>query len=284
MDAELKYCVDQFDVANFAVWARRIESIFVAKNLDKCLSIEADETKKKFRQGHIARFGNKTVVCHHCGKLGRKKRNCRNLTLKKSSFKEEATVPFVVGEGEVKKFIVDSGDTSHICSQREWFEELKPSPGTVSCAAKSSFLEVTGKGLTRGRLKNIQEIVLTNVLFIPGLNGNLISVKQIQKAEYSVLFKDNKAIVKRKNKTFVLCELNSKEQYISDFIPTVSNIFVVETEEAELLHRRLRHSGNHALRKLGLPSDSFCENCVLAKQSTEPIGKGTAEGKVPLCE
>ncbi|GBM51787.1 hypothetical protein AVEN_109830-1 [Araneus ventricosus] len=46
MDAELKYCVDQFDGANFAVWAKRIESIFVAKDLDKFLSSEADETKK----------------------------------------------------------------------------------------------------------------------------------------------------------------------------------------------------------------------------------------------
>ncbi|GBN73079.1 hypothetical protein AVEN_24694-1 [Araneus ventricosus] len=46
MDAELKFCVDQFDGANFAVWARRIESTFVAKNLDKFLSKEADETKE----------------------------------------------------------------------------------------------------------------------------------------------------------------------------------------------------------------------------------------------
>ncbi|GBO01452.1 Copia protein [Araneus ventricosus] len=214
------------------------------------------------KKGHIARFCDRTVVCHHCGKLGHKKRNC-----KKPPFKEEASaVSFVVGE-EVKKFIVDSGATSHMCSQREWFEELKPSSGTVSCADKSSRLEGAGTGVIRGRLKNGQEIVLTNVLFIPELNGNLISVKQIQKAGYSVLFKDNKAIVKGKNKTFVLCELNSKGQYVSDLIPTVSNTFVAETEEAELGHRRLGHSGNHALRKLVLPtSDSFCENCVLAKQ------------------
>ncbi|GBM03164.1 hypothetical protein AVEN_70586-1 [Araneus ventricosus] len=140
-----------------------------------------------------------------------------------------------------------------MCSQREWFEVLKPSSGTVSCAAKSSLLEV--------------------------------AAKQIQKAGYSVLFKDNKAIVKGKNKTFVLCELNSKRQYISDFIPTVLNTFVAEKEEAKLWHRRLGHSGNHALRKLELPtSDSFCENCVLAKQSAEPIGKGTAERKILLCE
>ncbi|GBN15091.1 hypothetical protein AVEN_19957-1 [Araneus ventricosus] len=46
MDAELKYCVDQFDGANFDVWTRRIESIFVAKYLDKFLSKEADETKE----------------------------------------------------------------------------------------------------------------------------------------------------------------------------------------------------------------------------------------------
>ncbi|GBO39544.1 hypothetical protein AVEN_6681-1, partial [Araneus ventricosus] len=70
-------------------------------------------------------------------------------------------------------------------------------------------------------------------------------------------------------------ELNSKGQYFIDFIPTVSNTVVAGTEEAELRHRRLGISGNHALRKLGLPtSDSFCENCVLAKQSAEPIGKG----------
>ncbi|GBO22471.1 Retrovirus-related Pol polyprotein from transposon TNT 1-94 [Araneus ventricosus] len=121
------------------------------------------------------------LVCHHCGKLGHKKRSCRNLTRKKPPFKEEeaAAISFVVGEGEVKKFIVDSDATSHMCCQREWFEELKPSSGTVSCAAKSSLLEVAG------------------------------------------------------------------------------------------------HSGNHALRKLGLPTSySFCENCVLANQSAEPIGKG----------
>ncbi|GBN94164.1 Copia protein [Araneus ventricosus] len=197
------------------------------------------------KKGHIARFCDKTVVCHHCRKLGHKKRNCRYLTRKKPPFKEEeaAVISFVVGGGEVKKFIVDSGATSHMCSQREWFEELKPSSGAVSCAAKSSLLEV--------------------------------SVKQIQKTGYSVLFKDNKAIVKGKNKTFVLCELNSKGQYVSDFIPTVSNTFLAESEEAELWHRRSGHSGNHALRKLGLPtSDSFCENCVLSKQSAEPIGKG----------
>ncbi|GBN66128.1 Copia protein [Araneus ventricosus] len=447
MDAKLKYYVDQFDGANFAVWGRRIESIFVAKNLDKFLSKEADETKvnevsackkayalmlsflsdkvllslsdenncarifqklkstylkdgavnqilirkrlamlkkkkevsvqehlndvnglvnqlkscgvkisdmdiivyilmslppeydsmksaiekqpsehvslqfvvsrlldaeallkdrwvsetkaprsessndvafstnlfrrtvvcfKCNKKGHIARFCDKTVVCHDYGKLGHKKRNCRNLTRKKPSFKEEAAaVSFVVDGGEVKNFIIDSGATSHMCSQREWFEELKPSSGTVSCAAKSSPLEVAGTGVIRGRLKNGQEFVLKNVLFIPELNGNLISVKQIQKAGYSVLFRDNKAIVKGKNKTFVLCELNSKGQYVSDFIPTVSNTFVAETEEAEFWHRRLGHSGNHALRKLGLStSDSFCENCVLAKQSAEPIGKG----------
>ncbi|GBL99179.1 hypothetical protein AVEN_140650-1 [Araneus ventricosus] len=46
MDTELKYCVDQFDGSNFAAWARRIESIFVEKNVDKFLSKEADETKE----------------------------------------------------------------------------------------------------------------------------------------------------------------------------------------------------------------------------------------------
>ncbi|GBL72612.1 hypothetical protein AVEN_127873-1 [Araneus ventricosus] len=112
---------------------------------------------------------------------------------------------------------MDSGATSHMCSLREWFEELKSYSRTVSCAAKSNFLEVVGIGVIRGRLKNGQEIVLTNVLFIPEHNGNPISVKTIKKAGYSVLFKDNKAIVKGKNKTFVLCELTRDNKLMTSF-------------------------------------------------------------------
>ncbi|GBN33199.1 hypothetical protein AVEN_267593-1 [Araneus ventricosus] len=241
----------EYDSTKSAIENQPSEHASLQFVVSRLLDAEALLKDRRYnKKGHIARFCDKTVVCHHCGKLSHKKQNCRNLTRKKPPFKEEeaAAVSFVVGEGEVKKFIVDSGTTSHMCCQREWFEELKPSYGTVSCAAKSSLLEVAGIGVICGRLKNGQEIVLTN---------------------------DNKAIVKGKNKTFVLCELNSKGQYDSDFIPTISNTFVAETEEAELGHRQLGHSGNHALRKIGLPtSDSFCESCVLAKQSAEPIGKG----------
>ncbi|GBM54665.1 Copia protein [Araneus ventricosus] len=403
MDAELKYCVDQFEGANFAVWARRIESIFVAKNLDKFLSKEADETKENkvsaskkayalmlsFISGNVLvslsdentcasnfqklrstylRDGavNQILIRKRLSMLKKKEvstqehlnqvnglvnqlKSCgmkisdmdiivyilMSLPPEYDSTKsaienqpsEHVSLQFAVSrlldaEALLKDWRVSetkaprselSNDIAFSTNQRtlvcfkcskkrhiarfcdktvvchhcvklghkkrncRYLTQLKPSSGTVSCASKSSLLEVAGTDVIRGRLKNGQEIVLTNVLFISELNGNLISIKQIQKVGYSVLFKDNKAIVKGKSKTFVLCELNSKGQYVSDFIPTVWNIFVAETEEAELWHRRLGHSGNHALRKFGLPtSDSFYENCVLAKQSAEPIGKGNS--------
>lgn len=228
------------------------------------------------KTGHIAKFCRMSAVCYQCGKKGHLKRNCRSHVVKNSKSKEEAAaVTFVAGEAEVKKFIVDSGATAHMCSKSEWFEELKPSSGTVSCASKSSQLEVTGVGTIRAMLDNEHEILLTNVLYVPELNGNLISVKQIQKAGYTLTFKNDVAVVENRSTSFVLCRLNPRGQYTCDLTPVLSNSFLAQKEEAELWHRRLGHSGNHVMKKLGLPtSDSFCENCVLAKQTSNPVGKG----------
>ncbi|GBN14384.1 hypothetical protein AVEN_72219-1 [Araneus ventricosus] len=62
MDAELKYCVDQFDEANFAVSVRRIESIFVAKNLDKFLNATRTVAAKMSASGESGRGGYGAAV------------------------------------------------------------------------------------------------------------------------------------------------------------------------------------------------------------------------------
>lgn len=243
---------------------------------DAAFSTRINKTCYKcHKKGHISKFCKTSVTCHRCGKSGHLKRNCWLSCKTNQSREETAAITFVVGEPEFRKFVVDSGASAHMCSQRNWFEELKPSSGTVSCADKSSQLEVSGIGTVRGTLENKQEIILKDVLYIPELNGNLMSVKQIQNAGFSVTFKNDEAVVKKGSTNFVLCKLSSKGQYICDLLPIVSNSLLAETGEAELWHRRLGHSGNHALKKLGLPTtDSFCENCVLSKQPSDPFGKG----------
>lgn len=44
-DDNTKYCVEPFSGKNFALFKRRVEAVFAAKELEKYLEAEADETK-----------------------------------------------------------------------------------------------------------------------------------------------------------------------------------------------------------------------------------------------
>ncbi|GBO20957.1 hypothetical protein AVEN_92786-1 [Araneus ventricosus] len=64
--------------------------------------------------------------------------------MKPLSKEEEASGVSFVGEGELKKFICGFAGRvlPYLLSKRDGLRELKPSSGTVSCAAKSNLLRV----------------------------------------------------------------------------------------------------------------------------------------------
>ncbi|GBM65136.1 hypothetical protein AVEN_185778-1 [Araneus ventricosus] len=105
----------------------------------------------------------------------------------KSYYKESAAVTFMVSE-PVENFILDSGASTHICNKGEWFEEIEPFSGTVACASKNDIIKVEDIGSVP-RTLNGRKIILTDVLYVPELNGQLISVKNIQKTSYVVILR-----------------------------------------------------------------------------------------------
>ncbi|GBM12356.1 hypothetical protein AVEN_142983-1 [Araneus ventricosus] len=123
-----------------------------------------------------------------------------------------------------------------MCNKGEWFEEIKPFSGTVACASKKDVLKVEGIGTVPGTL-NGRKIILTNVLYVPELNGHLISVKNIQKTGYSVIFKNNVAVIEKSSEKFEFARLNKKGQYASQFEPIKASTYFVN-HSAELWHRR----------------------------------------------
>lgn len=71
-----------------------------------------------------------------------------------------------------------------------------------------------------------------------------------------------------------MAKLNEKGYYISEFTTNKSAAHVVEHDaDTDLWHRRLRHSSNKILIEISLPaSHTFCEECVIVKQSSELKG------------
>ncbi|KFM77017.1 Copia protein, partial [Stegodyphus mimosarum] len=348
-DENTKYCVEPFNGKNFSLFKRHVEAVFPAKELDKYLDVEADETKvaeikdakkayallltlldddilatmssessayeiwsslknkylkvreiltilnssvsgssnnvafsadkrniichKCKSKGHIAKFCKRKLVCFGCGRPGHYKKDCK--FKHKPDYKESAAVTFMVGE-PVGNFIQDSGASTHMCNKGERFEEIKPFSGTVACASKNDVLKVEGIGTVSGTL-NGKEILLKDVLYVPELNGQLISVKNIQKAGYSVIFKNDVAVIENRNEKFEFAKLNEKGQYVSQFEPVKASTYIAN-HNAELWHRRMGHSSDKILKEMGLPvsesPSSFCEECVIAKHSNTPMNKG----------
>ncbi|KAF4138067.1 hypothetical protein GN958_ATG12676 [Phytophthora infestans] len=79
-------------------------------------------------------------------------------------------------------WIIDSGCSQHICFTRSMFDNLRLCGGTVT-VANNETAPIQGVGTVTIHVKDsenkLQKLELTNVLFLPGLRKNLISVTQL---------------------------------------------------------------------------------------------------------
>eukprot|EP00253_Pinus_taeda_P027262 PITA_27262 len=125
----------------------------------------------------------------------------------------------------------------------------------------------------------VTSIQATNVLHVPGLGMNLISVSQLQDKGYDVYFIRKKVYVKhpgwkRKKKIGVRSNKLYRLQLESPMALIGSN-YNGEKERNELWHRRMGHLHDGELRMLrdtvtGVPvlskeHNDFCKGCVLGK-------------------
>ena len=86
---------------------------------------------------------------------------------------------------------IDSGASVHVISDIGLFrqESVKPSSGYVECADGSrARIEAAGT-------VSIKTLILNNVLFVPSLKCNLISVPQLDQDGYTVVFGNQKCII-----------------------------------------------------------------------------------------
>ena len=169
---------------------------------------------------------NSQVRCYHCGKAGHIRRNCEELKRKegldngrRNRFKEnanilqktkskrnngssdsDADIGFVVvshalsseSDNDEKKWIIDSGATCHMCNDESMFVELQYVKDAQEIQVGDGYkVRAHGKGniklkveVSEGMNKNC---MLYDVLYVPDLSFNLVSVAKAVKAGMSVL-------------------------------------------------------------------------------------------------
>lgn len=193
------------------------QSAFFAKTSDKKgASSKSTKGKSSPRPGN----GKK---CAHCKKNGHVKDECRKLKAEQAAAAtgkdtrekgagDLAAKTVVVRDGDETirlyvadalssqrdtqtRWIVDSGASAPMCSQREWFVTYAPleAPKRV-WLGDERFILATGIGSVALRLKREdghETAVFPDVYHVPDLNGNLLFVSYFARKGYSVSFKQD---------------------------------------------------------------------------------------------
>ena len=103
-----------------------------------------------------------------------------------------------------KNWVVDSGATRHICANRDAFTSytLVGDDKKVVFLGDSHTAQVLGKGKVMLKLTSVKTLVLSDVLHVPNIRANLISVALLGKVGVKVSFEYDR-ILMTKNNIFV---------------------------------------------------------------------------------
>ena len=243
--------------------------------------------------------GKKVIKCFECNKTGHVRKNCY-IYLKKNKDKansavtendSELTLAATSCETNIvgnQYWIVDSGATQHMTNDKYWFTnciELKV-PRNVEVG--------DGRKLLATAIGNIKIQIISedkykicsfqNVLYVPELAHNLLSVSQTSKLGNVVQFEDNICKIINGNKLAAVAHKVGKLYILDcvhDVVASCGNIMNISNEE--LWHRRFCHLGISNVRKLvkndlvkgincNISDDKFfCVNCCDGKNHKQPF-------------
>lgn len=252
-------------------------------------SLKFEESKLTQGNSYVASLkpgqkSNKTekVKCQYCNKPGHILSECRKFVAdygpppSKSSEqgksnnqdqKDEekqvislmaSTIELTTDDEQI--WIIDSGASWHMTGIRSFFDlnTIKKHRIKIEIADGSCLMsEEIGKiELILGDSKGTK-VVLNNVLYVPGLTANLLSVSSMTSMKASITFTPYKCIIKKEEQQI---EIQSKRD----------NHYCLKAT-AKTWHERLGHVHSSRIKKLNLPHkmDQVCESCATNKQTTQ---------------
>ncbi|GAQ92611.1 hypothetical protein KFL_010700040 [Klebsormidium nitens] len=197
-------------------------------------------------------------------------------------------VAFSVIEGvSTDEGLVDSGGSQHLTGDKSLFETLEMfgGSGREFTFGDKEILWAEGSGSVQLRCATPTGeslVTLQNVMYVPGVAANLISVSKATEVA-SVLFKENGNCELEVDGEVVLVARKVKGVYVINRAEKETCFLVKKPETAELWHRRLGHAGYENLAKMvqgdlvegvGVKPSAFralktsvCEPCIMGKQT-----------------
>lgn len=235
--------------------------------------------------------GNKNITCYKCKTPGHYRNQCPMLEKSSKNKSSNAfSAVFLSAKYSKDEWYVDSG-ASAIAS---WLQETS-SPETCPeiMIANHKKLQVSCEGNVKISTQQGYDITIKDILCVPSLKTNLLSVSQLIKNNNSVSFSDSQCLIYNAKKELVAFANLIDGMYKLDLCTTPVTKCLLARDSALLWHRRLGHINTNDLNKMkdgaveGVSFESTYEvtksNCVVCcegKQSQLPFSIGTRATKV----
>eukprot|EP00795_Rhopilema_esculentum_P014459 gene14460-biopygen4243 len=264
--------------------------------------------------GQQVKSTNKKGKCYNCGLKGHWARDCKKPKKSSERPRQQANVTEMeathtlfwattsTNKKEANTWIIDSGASQHMswCKERmvnfrEFAVPEKVRLGDNRVVLAQGTGSVWVKVKVEGKWKPVE---LAEVLFVPDLAKNLLSISAIVKRNLSVVFNEDKCLILNSDGETLGLGRKDRKLFILDCLPM--NELAHEANSADdslqLWHQRFGHLGVKNLKTLqdeelveGLKfNDSkdmqFCEACVEGKQTRNSFPKGQATHATELLE
>lgn len=239
----------------------------------------------------------KGIVCYSCKQKGHKSFECPDKSKRHDSKKGKQPVAFsavfLSANFSRDDWYVDSGATKHVTMRSDWIKERRKFEVSAIRAANNELMEVECTGDVDFQVtvnRKSSKVQLQDVLCVPKLTANLLSVSQITAKGKSVIFTSRGCVIQDQIGTVLATASLVDGLYRLDGSIEVALASIGANETMELWHRRLGHLNPNDLMRMrngGVNGVSFvgnqqsiaCVACCKGKQARKPFPKRGSRAK-----
>ena len=208
-------------------------------------------TKKKYAQK--SKNGPR---CYECNKFGHIASNCRNRkNANESKSKNTLISSLVAQQFNTNSWYIESGATTHMTMRKDWLKNIKECANDDVIIANNMRLSSVCSGDIDLHLQSHSMtnsiITVKDVIYIPGLCTNLLSVSEMVNRGNSIKFDKKGCKIFNKNMELIATATLQGNLYKINLNNKTHEVYTATTNcEQHLWHRRFGHINEISLHKL----------------------------------